>query len=318
MREKRCLYCYQPLPSGDADFHEKCSLALFGTSAPPELDYSNEQMQELAEQMVLRSVAVTGVQPKLSLTIEPKPGDNKHSRFTILGLWGNYILKPPTAKFPHLPENEDLTMHLAKLFAIPVAMHSLIRLKSGELAYITKRFDRVNNEKLPLEDMCQLTETLTNDKYHSSMEKIGKCISNYSSQPGLDNITFFELTLFSYITGNADMHLKNFSLLTDTDNRIILAPAYDLLSTKIAIPEDREETALTINGRKNKLTKSDFDSLAKNLKLPEKSMQNSYSKFEKKLSEAYKWIDISFLPLTMKEQYKSILAEKASRIKLSK
>ena len=142
---KRCLYCYQILNDETLNFHPKCSQKLFGSAIPPVLDYGKEQMQELAKEIVIRSVAVTGVQPKLSLTIEKTPGDPKRSRFTIVGLWGGYILKPPTDVFPHLPENEDLTMHLSELFGIPTALHSLIRLQSGELAYLTKRFDRIKN-----------------------------------------------------------------------------------------------------------------------------------------------------------------------------
>ncbi|MHB1922060.1 MAG: HipA domain-containing protein [Chitinophagaceae bacterium] len=316
MKEKHCLYCYQPLPEDAIDFHEKCSRKFFGTTMPPTLDYCNEQMQELAKEIVIKSVAVTGVQPKLSLTIEKTPDDPKHSRFTIVGLWGNYILKPPTEPFPHLPENEDLTMHLAEVFDISVAMHSLIRLKSGELAYITKRIDRIKGERLPLEDMCQLTETLTNDKYRSSMEKIGKCISNYSTRPGLDNITFFEIALFSFLTGNADMHLKNFSLLTTKENDIVLAPAYDLVSTKIAMPDDLDEMALTINGRKRRLEKSDFDSLASNLKIPAKAMENSYAKFAKKINVVNEWIKISFLPTNIQKEYRNIITENAKKIGL--
>jgi serine/threonine-protein kinase HipA len=179
MKKERCLYCYQALNKGEKDFHEACSLQFFGTSTPPLLDYSNRQMKELAADIVLRSITVTGVQPKLSLTIEKKEGDAKQSRLTIVGLWGNFILKPPSEEYPHLPENEDLTMHLGTLFGIDTAEHSLVRLKSGELAYITKRFDRLDGKKLALEDMCQLTETLTSDKYRGSMEKIGRQINLY-------------------------------------------------------------------------------------------------------------------------------------------
>ena len=316
MKENRCLYCYQPLPEGVIDFHEKCSRKFFGTAMPPTLDYGNEQMQELAKEIVVRSIAVTGVQPKLSLTIEKTPNDPKHSRLTIVGLWGEYILKPPTATFTNLPENEDLTMHLAEVFNIPTAMHSLIRLRSGELAYITKRFDRIKKEKLPLEDMCQLTETLTNDKYRSSMEKVGKCIEKYSTRPGLDNTVFFETAVFSFLTGNADMHLKNFSLLTTKENDIVLAPAYDLVCTKIVIPEDKEEMALTINARKRKLERSDFDNFAKTLKIPAKAMENCYNKFANRINSANEWIDISFLPHMTKEKYKNIIAENAKKIEL--
>jgi len=314
--EKRCLYCYQLLPEGIIDFHPRCSSKFFGTPVPPVLDYDNEQMQELAREIITRSVAVTGVQPKLSLTIEKIPGDPKRSRFTVVGLWGGYILKPATGEFMHLPENEDVTMHLAEHFGIPTALHSLIRLKSGELAYITKRFERIKDAKLAMEDMCQLTETLTENKYRSSMEKVGKHISKFSTRPGLDAITFFETALLCFITGNADMHLKNFALLTTERNDIILSPAYDLLCTKIAMPDDKEETALTINAKKRKLTRKDFDALAANLNITEKAMQNSYEKFPDKIKGVNEWIDISFLPEKMKEEYKEVIALNAEKIKL--
>lgn len=316
MSNHRCLYCYQPLPDDAGDFHAACSKKFFGTETPPQLALSNEKMQELAKEIVLRSVAVTGVQPKLSLTIDKDPRDPKKSRFTIVGLWGHFILKPPTREFPFLPENEDLTMHLAGLFGLPTAEHSLIRLESGELAYITKRFDRSGEQKLPMEDMCQLTETLTSDKYHSSMEKIGKCIWSFASRPGLAAISFFELVLFSYLTGNADMHLKNFSLLTQTDDEIVMAPAYDLVCTKIVIPDDKEESALTINGRKSKLARRDFDALAINLKIPERSKQNIYTRFSEKMKQVEQWIDFSFLPSEVKDDYLQIMNTNKTKIGL--
>jgi serine/threonine-protein kinase HipA len=316
MKNRRCLYCYQPLSQEEEDFHERCSRRFFGTVKPPELNYSNEQIQELAKEIVIRSIAITGAQPKLSLTIEKTPDDPKNSRLTIVGLWGNYILKPPTAEFPHLPENEDLTMHLSESFGITTAAHSLIRLKSGELAYITKRFDRVKKEKLAMEDMCQLTETLTEDKYRGSMEKIGKQIMRFSSRPGLDLLSFFEMTLFSYLTGNADMHLKNFALLTTQERETILAPAYDMLSTKIAMPEDKDEAALTINGRKRRIKRSDFDALAKSLQLPEKSIQNVYVRASNNSKSFNDWIEISFLPVKLKAEYKKVIVECANKIQL--
>ncbi|MEO7984709.1 MAG: HipA domain-containing protein [Bacteroidota bacterium] len=304
------------MTGGTQEFHPACSKKFFGSETPPILDITSEQMQELAKDIVLRSVTVTGVQPKLSLSIDKIPNVPKKSRFTIVGLWGHYILKPATPQFSSLPENEDLTMHLSDFFGIPTANHSLIRLKSGELAYITKRFDRIGDEKLALEDMCQLTETLTSDKYHSSMEKIGKEITNYSDQPGLDVIHFFELSLFCYLTGNADMHLKNFSLLTDTDNKIIFSPAYDLLCTKIAMPDDKEEMALTVNGRKNKIKRSDFDTLGKNLNIPDKTILNTYSRFAERLKEVNEWIDISFLPGRMKKAYTEVIHTTATKMGL--
>jgi serine/threonine-protein kinase HipA len=316
MNKKRCLYCYRELGDENADFHAKCSREFFGTPVPPALDYGNQQMHDLAKQIVVRSVAVTGVQPKLSLTIEPIPGDPKNSRFTIVGLWGNFILKPPAGEFPNLPENEDLTMHLAEHFGILTAAHSLIRLNSGELAYLTKRFDRAKQGKLAVEDMCQLTETLTADKYRGSMEKVGKHLAKYSSRPGLDAINFFETALFCFLAGNADMHLKNFSLLTGPEGETTLSPAYDLVCTKLVLPDDKDETGLTINARKRRLTRSDFDSLAANLKIPIRSQENSYDKFAKKLPDAMQWIHNSFLPQAMKDAYGLLLKENAAKMGL--
>jgi len=306
---KRCLYCYQELEKETADFHEKCSRKFFGSPEPPLLDYSIEQMQDLAQEIVTRSVTVTGVQPKLSLELQPPAGDPKRSRLTIVGLWGSFILKPPTETFPHLPENEDLTMHLSELFGITTAEHSLIRLRSGELAYLTKRFDRTEEGKLAMEDMCQLTETLTADKYRSSMEKVGKYIVKFSDRPGLDAVNFFETALFCFLTGNADMHLKNFSLLTTAAGDTILSPAYDLVCTKVAMPADAEEMALTINARKRKIGKRDFDSFADSLKIPARSRDNSYARFSRKIMEAFEWIDHSFLPQEMKRAYKEVVGE---------
>jgi serine/threonine-protein kinase HipA len=311
----RCLYCYLPLTGGETDFHAKCCRKFFGTPTPPLFDHTSDEMQQLAEEIVQRSVAVTGVQPKLSLTLEANPKDPKNRRLTIVGLWGNYILKPPTLQFPNLPENEDLTMHLAQLFKIKTAEHSLIRLKSGELAYITKRFDREDGNKLAMEDMCQLTETLTEDKYRSSMERVGKKIREYSSVPGLDTINFFELVLFSFITGNADMHLKNFSMLTSGAGTTQLAPAYDLLCTRLALPEDKEESALTINARKNKIRLGDFRKLGEHLKIPERSIANSFTKMESWKTKADPFIHQSFLPETLKISYAGLITENLEKLK---
>ncbi len=316
MKLNHCLYCYQPLPEDANDFHVTCSKKFFGTEIPPVIDYDGKHMYELATEIIKRSVAVTGVQPKLSMTIEKIPGDSKKTRFTIVGLWGDYILKPPTKEFKNLPENEDLTMHLAKIFGITVASHSLIRLKSGELAYITKRFDRLKGEKLAVEDMCQLTETMTINKYRSSMEKVGNCITKYSARPGLDAISFFETTIFCFLTGNADMHLKNFSLLTTSENQIVLSPAYDMLCTKIALPEDKDEIALTVNAKKRKLKRSDFNSLATNLKIPAKARENSYERIASKINEAINFIELSFLPVKIKEDYKSLVKTNVLKLEL--
>ncbi|GAF05881.1 HipA domain-containing protein [Saccharicrinis fermentans] len=309
-----CLYCYQPLGEGDKDFHSKCSRKIFGTKEAPILDYSLDQMHELARKVVQSHVTVPGVQAKLAFHFEPKRG--QESRLTLVGVWGNYILKPPTTQFANLPENEDLTMHLASLFKIKTVPHSLIRLKSGELAYITKRIDRVKGAKLPMEDLCQLSERLTEDKYKGSMEQVGKVIMQYSSNPLFDAQVFFEVALFSFLTGNADMHLKNFSMI-DLDNGLTqLAPAYDLLSTRLVIPEkdDPEELALTMNGRKRKFRIGDFQQLAKSLKLNQKQVDNIFKRFKKAMPTVLDFINNSFLPEDKKLEYRELIQVRASRL----
>jgi serine/threonine-protein kinase HipA len=310
---QRCLYCYQPLSEHEQDFHAKCCKKFFGTTIPPTLNLGADDLQEMARRLIVRSVAVTGVQPKLSLDLEKV--DAQTSRLTVVGLWGNYILKPPTDHFESLPENEDLTMKLATLCGIKTAEHTLIRLQSGNLAYLTKRFDRQKDRKIHMEDLCQLTETLTEHKYRGSIEKVGKTIRNYTTNKGLDVLTLFELVVFCFITGNADMHLKNFSLVRFDNGEVALSPAYDLVSTKLAMPEDLEESALTINGKKNRLKRADFDELATKLGIPNKSSERVYAKFVKKQNAMLELIGQSFLSNKMKEEYMALLVNNIEKLK---
>lgn len=311
----KCLYCYQENDTGVKDFHPGCSKKMFGAEEPPVLDYSFSEMAKLAEKVISTSVTVPGVQAKLSLHLDKKGG--RPSKLTLVGLWGDYILKPPTANYPQLPENEDLSMHLAELFKIKVVPHSLIKLKSGELAYLTKRVDRDQKGKLHMEDFCQLSERLTEDKYKASMEQVGKLILQYSSNPLLDALTLFEVTVFSFLTGNADMHLKNFSLLDYRNGMTGLSPAYDMLSTRLVIPEkdDNEEMALTLNGRKRNFKLNDFYVFGERLKLTEKQVQNSLNKFSKQLDKVLNFVDFSFLSADFKESYKELIQKRAERIK---
>lgn len=311
-----CLYCYKPLKENQVDFHPTCSKKIFNTKVVPVLDYSEDQMLELANQVIKSQIAVTGVQPKLSLEIAKNPDNNKERRFTIVGLWGGYILKPPTKQFANLPELEDLTMNLASISKINTVPHSLIRLNNGKLAYITRRIDRENGNKIHMEDMCQLTERLTEYKYKGSYEQIGKAILKYSSNPGLDLINFFEQVVFSFLTGNADMHLKNFSLINNPHLGYVLTPAYDMLSTALVMPEDDEDLALTLNAKKKKLKRKDFLSAFNLFEIPEKTQNNIFVKFEKSIPSWYKTIEISFLPPEMKEAYKQLIQDRAKRIDL--
>lgn len=311
---KRCLYCYQPLNEEAIDFHPACSKKIFGQPSAPELPYMETQMEELALQVIHSQVTITGVQPKISLHITSNPDKNRPKRFTIVGLWGGYILKPPTPQYAQLAEVEDVTMHLASIAKITVVPHSLIRLKSGGLAYITKRIDRTGKGKIHMEDMCQLTEKLTEDKYHGSYEQIGKTILKYSINPGLDVVNLCEVILFSFLTGNADMHLKNFSLIHQPGLGPVLSPSYDLVATIIVNPADDEDLALTLNGKKKKIRYDDFITAFNTLKLDISQQENIFKKMEKVKEKWIEFIDISFLSNDNKETYKQLILDRFKRL----
>lgn len=309
---KKCLSCYKELSENEIDFHSKCARKIFGSHTLPRIDFDSKQIEELAKRIINKSIALTGVQPKLSLNLINNK--NKQSRFTIVDLEGNYILKPASNDYINLPENEDLTMHLADLVKIKTAKHTLIRLKSGELAYLTKRFDRKENQKISVEDFCQLSENLTEHKYRGSIDKISKLIYLYTKNSGLEAQRLFEIVLFNYLVANADMHLKNYSLIENEFNEYELSPAYDLLNTLILIPDDKEESALTINGKKNRLKIEDFDQLAKSLKISEKSLQSIYKKFVKVKPKWDEFIQQSFLNDDVKLEYQEIVNNRFKKI----
>lgn len=311
----RCLYCYLLLTENEKDFHAACSKKMFGQPVPPELPYREDEMEALATEIVRTQTTVTGVQPKLSLHLTPGENKDDPKRLTIVGLWGGFILKPPSDKYAQLPEVEDLTMHLASLTGINVVPHSLIRLYSGHLAYITKRVDRVKKSKLHMEDMCQLTERLTQDKYYGSYEQIAKAIRKYSANPGLDLVNFCEQVLFSFLIGNADMHLKNFSLLKRPELGYILSPAYDMVATTLVITDDPDEMALTLNGRKRKIERSDFIAVFEGQKLDARQQLNIFKKMEKAQSEWMKYIDFSFLSNDFKASFMNLIRDRFARIK---
>lgn len=309
-----CLYCYKELNKDERDFHKACSKKMFGTRQAPELPYTRDNLTALAEQVIHSQTTLTGVQAKLSLDV-CKGEHGTAGRFTIVGLWGRYILKPQADRFAFLPEVEDLTMHLAELAKIRVVPHCLIRFADGELCYITRRIDRTaRGEKLPMEDMCQLTERLTEYKYKGSYEQIAKAIGRYSSVPKLDTVNFWERVVFSWITGNADMHLKNFSLYSEMRGSYVLTPAYDMLSTALVMPEDTEELALTLNGKKRRIKKADFIISMRASGLEDKIIENIFHKFQKIQSQWRECVDSSFLPEEMKERYKAIFAGKLERL----
>lgn len=298
-----CLFCYED--AGEQEYHSRCSKKFFGVDEAPILTLDAHLLHELAEKTVNQRIAITGVQPKLSVTLQKVKGTN---RLTIVGLWGEFILKPRHDHYLLMPETEDLTMHLASLFKIPVCEHTLLRATDGSLVYLAKRFDRKDGEKIHMEDLCQLSEFQTENKYKGSYEKAGKLVVKYCSK-GIDVLNYFELLLFSYLTGNNDMHLKNFSLL-HTVKGAVLSPGYDLLNVNLVNPKDDEELGLTLNGKKKKINLGDFIKLAGILGIPEKTYQNSFKKFASANDKVKGRIDASFLTADAKGLYWQIWLNK--------
>lgn len=287
-------------------------MQFFGTKEIPQLNYTSNDLEKLAIQVIQDQTSLTGVQPKLSLHLNEYEGSQ---RLTIVGLWGGFICKPQTLQFEQMPETEDLTMHLAELARIDVVPHTLIHMADDALCYLTRRIDRTaTGEKIAMEDMCQLTERQTEHKYKSSYERIAKAIGQYSSIPKMDITNYFEVILFSWITGNNDMHLKNFSLYEPNDGMIRLAPAYDLISAAILNPKDDEELALTLNGKKKKLKHSDFIAAGLTMGLERKTIERLILKYAKLFPKMCTVINNSFLNEELKNKYIELLKERLRSI----
>ena len=308
----KCLFCYKELNEGEKDFHARCARKLFGSAEVPTMEYTQSDMDRLAEQIIRAQTTLTGVQPKLSLNIQKHEGSQ---RLTIVGLWGAYIFKPQTSRFAELPENEDLTMHLAEISGIRTAQHSLIRHADDSLGYLTRRMDRdAKGNKLAMEDFCQLTERQTEYKYRSSYEQVAKAIERYSTVPQLDVINFYEEVIFCWLTGNNDMHLKNFSLLSQQEGRPELSPAYDLLNVVIVNPDDTEELALTLNGKKRRISRKDFVEAASKSDVSEKVLDGLIGHFKQCLPAWERKIDESFLSDEMKTDYKELVSQRMNKL----
>jgi len=315
MGEGRCLICLGDLTAGEVSYHPACCRELFDAPQPPLLPYSQEEMDELATKVIRQHVIVPGVQPKLSLHLE-REAKRGAGRFTIVGLEGGYILKPPVLRYPEMPELEHLTMRMAACFGIATASCGLLKMRDGRHAFIARRMDRSSPHKLPMEDMCQLTDRLTADKYRGSLESVGRAVLRYSDLPVFDVLRLFDLALFCFLTGNADMHLKNFSLLQNMDRETRLAPAYDLLPTHLLLPEDQEESALTLNGKKRKIDRQDFLHFGETLTLNAKQMDNALRRFASGIPAALALIARGLCSKVSKKRYVELIRNRAGRLDL--
>ena len=307
-----CLYCYQTLDEGQLDYHPKCSKAFFGTDQPPALPYQLSDMEQLARDAALLSISVPGVQPKLSLGwIKEALRKGQSGRLTIVdALEGQYILKPQHADYPQMPENEHLSMKLAELFRMDIVPVNMIRLQSGELCFISRRIDcNADRSKNHMIDFLQILEL--ESKYKGTMETLGKTIGELSVNELLDKLRFFESTVFNFVIGNNDMHLKNYSMFL-SDSGWVLSPLYDLLNVKMILPEDKDDTALLLGGKKMNFSKRTFDDFGAVLKLNAKQINAVYGRLQRWLPEANKLIDQSFLHPEKQIAYKEMIVERVS------
>ena len=301
----KCLYCYKELEEGLVDYHPTCARKFFGNEVAPVLPYTRENMSDLARQVIRTSTSVTGVQAKMSLDVN-RGGKNEPSKFTIVGLWGKYIFKPQSDKYPCLPELEDLTMKMAEVARIRTARHTLIRLADGELGYLTLRMDRGRKgEKISMLDMCQLTNRLTEHKYYGTYLQLAETIKKYSSAPMLDVQRFWEVVLFSWMTGNSDMHCKNFSLIDTGSGEYVLSPAYDLLAVLLADPKDTDEMAMSfsVGGDKSGFERNTFMNAFTQSGISVSVAEKMIERMKGHLPQWQELIGLSFLPEKMKADY---------------
>ncbi len=276
---------------------------MFGINQLPKVSLSLQDIPLKAQEMAGK-MSISGVQPKLSLKLDKNLGE-----LVVAPTGGEYIFKPQIPAFPHIPENENCCMDIAGALNVEVPPHCLLTLKDGTLAYIVKRFDRHGDEKIHQEDFYQILGKT--DKYLGSLEQIGKKLKELSAVPGLDVQLFFERVVLSFLLGNGDAHFKNFSI-SYHDEGVRLSPAYDIVSSKLVIPKE-EDSALTINGKKNNLTHNDFAALAEYLKIPQKVR---YEKFMGKTALIKQFIQESQLPQDFKAKFIEIVLSRYERLKI--
>ena len=304
----RCLCCGKTLRTeNEYGWHASCVKAFFGTTKFPDIDVSKEVLNQIAIDNTNKGFTVPGVQKKLSLHLS----DEDTPRLTLVNYPTGYILKPQTDEYIALPEMEYLIMQMAETSGIKTVPYALLSLPSQDnsYAYITKRIDRTNGKMLAMEDFCQLDGRLTEDKYRGSYERCGKIISEYSELKGLDHTELFIRIVFSFAVGNSDMHLKNFSLIetAENSNKYILSAAYDMLSTNVVIPTDKEELALTINGKKQNIRRKDFIKFAETIGIAEKTADKMIEKIVKLKDKYIAMCRESYMPDDMKETLENLI-----------
>ncbi len=311
MKQHYCLSCGKELNDENKLWHDRCVAKVFGTKELPIIDLDEKSIEEFARHRVDLSYTVPGVQKKISLGLSK----NHERKLTLVDYPSGFILKSQVkGEGDDFPEGENLTMCLAECCGIRVVPHGLLYLKDGSRAYITRRIDRVDGKAIAMEDFCQLSGRLTEDKYHSSYEQCKKVIAKFSDSKKADLSRFVYLLLFCYLTGNSDMHLKNFSMI-ENNGVYSLSAAYDLLPVNVVFPSDKEEFALTLHGKKKNVTKNDFIKFASSEDPRENLEGKEVVRMMKKLisfiPKMFELIDHSSLSEKHKEEFKALILERS-------
>ena len=321
-----CLCCGKPIIASasasemETQWHRTCVMKFFGTRVLPEMDITEKTLELIAAESTNKGFTVPGVQKKMSLHLTT---DGVRPRLTLVNYPMGYILKPQADQYQALPEAEFLVMQMAGLTGIPTVPYALLHAADG-FAYITKRIDRCLPEQkngtlqmLAMEDFCQLDLRLTEDKYRGSYERCAKIIAKYSQSVGLDLSELFLRVVFSFVVGNSDMHLKNFSLIeTAAGNGVYrLSAAYDMLPVNIIVPEDPEQLALTVNGKKRNLHRNDFLKFAESIALPRPAAERMLNMVISMLPRYQMMCENSYLPNDMKERFATLLNERSDNLR---
>jgi serine/threonine-protein kinase HipA len=301
-----CRICLKATRN-EEDYHARCLRGLFGTGKVPTLDIELSKLHTAALAMVGRS-SLSGVQKKISVNLTAN-----RETLQVAAAGGRYILKPQTEAFPSLPENEHITTILAREAGISVPQSGVVPLGDGSLAYVAKRFDRLDDgRKLRQEDFCQLAEKSPKEKYDGSAELCMRLLRRYATEPLIESLKLYRLLVFAWWSGNGDMHLKNFSLLVDPQGTVRLTPAYDLVSTRLVIPED--QLALPVAGKRENLTRKTWLEFADYCEIPEKTALRVLETQAAMARDAEAMIDASFLPGDQKDALKALLSTRSATL----
>ena len=301
-----CRVCLETT-TGELACHPKCLRRLFDSGKLPTLDINIAKLHTAALAMVGHT-SLSGIQKKISLGLAPDK-----AALTVVAEGGGYILKPQTGTYPSIPENEQVTTRIAELVGIETADSGLVELTDGTFAFIVRRFDRLpKGKKIPQEDFCQLSGQPPKEKYHGSAEQCARIVKQFASEPLIELLKLYRLMLFVWWSGNGDMHLKNYSLLTGDDGIIMLTPAYDLVSTHLVIPND--PLALPVGGKETNLARGDWLRFADYCGLPRRVAERVIDQQVAATDEATKLIARSFLPTDQQTQYTALISTRSERL----